>query len=92
MPILIISMLFFIFGFITSLNGVIIPYLRIVCDQTESQALSVVALPDAEHIAKITALEAGLILPYANMVSALLTIAVVLKLSFFPNLFSEKQG
>ena len=39
MPMLIIGVLFFIFGFITWLNGALIPFLQIVCDLTETQAL-----------------------------------------------------
>ncbi|MBT0586785.1 sugar MFS transporter [Alteromonas sp. SM 2104] len=37
----IIGTLFFIFGFITWLNGALIPFLQIVCDLTEFQALLV---------------------------------------------------
>jgi glucose/galactose transporter len=37
----IIGMLFFIFGFVTWLNGALIPFLQIVCELTESQALLV---------------------------------------------------
>ena len=40
-PMLIIGMLFFVFGFVTWLNGALIPFLQIVCDLTESQALLV---------------------------------------------------
>ena len=40
-PMLIIGMLFFIFGFVTWLNGALIPFLQIVCELTESQALFV---------------------------------------------------
>ncbi|MDU0354958.1 sugar MFS transporter [Paraglaciecola aquimarina] len=38
-PMLIIGILFFIFGFVTWLNGALIPFLQIVCELTESQAL-----------------------------------------------------
>ncbi|GAC16599.1 sugar MFS transporter [Aliiglaciecola lipolytica] len=38
-PMVIIGTLFFIFGFITWLNGALIPFLQIVCDLTETQAL-----------------------------------------------------
>ncbi|MFC4701253.1 sugar MFS transporter [Glaciecola siphonariae] len=41
MPMMIIGGLFFIFGFITWLNGALIPFLQIVCDLTETQALLV---------------------------------------------------
>jgi FHS family L-fucose permease-like MFS transporter len=38
-PILIIGVLFFMFGFITWLNGALIPFLQLVCQLTEFQAL-----------------------------------------------------
>lgn len=38
-PILSIGLLFFIFGFITWLNGALIPFLQMVCELTEIQAL-----------------------------------------------------
>jgi len=38
-PILSIGLLFFIFGFITWLNGALIPFLQMVCELTELQAL-----------------------------------------------------
>ena len=41
LPMLIIGVLFFVFGFITWLNGALIPFLQIVCDLTESEALLV---------------------------------------------------
>ena len=41
MPMLIIGILFFIFGFVTWLNGILIPYLRIACELTTFQALLV---------------------------------------------------
>lgn len=37
----IIGALFFIFGFVTWLNGILIPYLKIACDLTDFQALFV---------------------------------------------------
>lgn len=37
----IIGLLFFIFGFVTWLNGILIPYLQIACELTTSQALLV---------------------------------------------------
>lgn len=40
-PMLIIGMLFFIFGFVTWLNGSLIPFLRILCDLNDFQALFV---------------------------------------------------
>lgn len=38
---IIISALFFIFGFVTWLNGILIPYLRIACELSDFQALFV---------------------------------------------------
>ena len=38
-PIISIGLLFFIFGFITWLNGALIPFLQMVCELTEIQAL-----------------------------------------------------
>lgn len=56
-PMLIIGILFFIFGFVTWLNGSLIPFLKIVCELNEFQALfvtfafyiayTVMALPSA---------------------------------------------
>jgi glucose/galactose transporter len=40
-PVLSIGLLFFIFGFITWLNGALIPFLQMVCELTEVQALLV---------------------------------------------------
>nr|WP_111642898.1 sugar MFS transporter [Marinimicrobium alkaliphilum] len=56
-PMVIIGILFFVFGFVTWLNGALIPFLQIVCDLNEFQALfvtfafyiayTVMALPSA---------------------------------------------
>ena len=40
-PIVIIGILFFIFGFITWLNGTLIPFLKIACELEYAQALLV---------------------------------------------------
>lgn len=40
-PLIIISALFFIFGFVTWLNGILIPYLKIACELSDFQALFV---------------------------------------------------
>ena len=40
-PMLIIGILFFIFGFVTWLNGSLIPFLKIICDLSDFQALFV---------------------------------------------------
>ena len=39
LPMIIIGTLFFVFGFVTWLNGSLIPFLKLVCDLTESQAM-----------------------------------------------------
>lgn len=41
MPILIIGMLFFIFGFVTWLNGILIPYLKIACELSDFESVFV---------------------------------------------------
>ena len=40
-PMLILGMLFFIFGFVTWLNGSLIPFLKVICDLSEFEALFV---------------------------------------------------
>ncbi|QSZ40751.1 glucose/galactose MFS transporter [Sulfurimonas aquatica] len=40
-PMLIIGVLFFIFGFVTWLNGSLIPFLKVICDLNEFEALFV---------------------------------------------------
>ena len=40
-PMIIIGTLFFVFGFVTWLNGSLIPFLKIVCELNEFQALLV---------------------------------------------------
>jgi FHS family L-fucose permease-like MFS transporter len=40
-PMIIIGVLFFIFGFVTWLNGSLIPFLKVICDLNEFQALFV---------------------------------------------------
>lgn len=40
-PMIIIGVLFFVFGFVTWLNGALIPFLKIVCELNEFQALFV---------------------------------------------------
>lgn len=40
-PIIIIGVLFFVFGFVTWLNGTLIPFLQLACELTTSQALLV---------------------------------------------------
>jgi len=40
-PMIIIGVLFFIFGFVTWLNGALIPFLQIICDLSETEAFLV---------------------------------------------------
>jgi glucose/galactose transporter len=70
-PILIIGGLFFIFGFITWLNGILIPYLQIACELSDFQALfvafafyisyTIMALPSA-WVLKKTSLKKGMMI------------------------------
>lgn len=62
-PMLIIGTLFFVFGFVTWLNGSLIPFLKIVCELNEFQALlvtfafyiayTVLALPSAAVLKRV---------------------------------------
>ncbi len=71
LPMIIISVLFFMFGFVTWLNGILIPYLQIACELSDFQALfvafayyiaySVMALPSA-WVLKKTGLKNGMTL------------------------------
>ena len=71
LPMIIISALFFMFGFVTWLNGILIPYLKIACELTNFQALfvafafyiayTVMALPSA-YVLKRTGFKNGMIL------------------------------
>src|SRR5512133_855176 len=40
-PMIVIAVLFFIFGFVTWLNGILIPYLKIACQLTNFQSMFV---------------------------------------------------
>jgi len=70
-PMIIISALFFIFGFVTWLNGILIPYLQIACELSNFQALlvafafyiayTVMALPSA-WVLERTGLKNGMML------------------------------
>src|SRR5688572_13519925 len=70
-PILILGIFFFIFGFVTWLNGTLIPYLKIACELNNFQSLLVafafyisyfvMALPSAWLLEK-TGLKKGMML------------------------------
>ncbi len=63
LPMIIIGALFFIFGFVTWLNGILIPYLQIACDLSNFQAMfvtfafyiayTIMALPSAFIIKRV---------------------------------------
>lgn len=71
LPIIILGALFFIFGFVTWLNGTLIPYLKLACELNNFQALLVafafyisyfvMALP-ASFVLKRTGLKKGMML------------------------------
>lgn len=85
LPMMIIGLLFFIFGFVTWLNGSLIPFLKIICDLNDFQALfvtfafyisyTVMALPMAKVLT---------ITGYRNGMSLGLAIMVVGTLMFIP--------
>lgn len=84
-PMVIIGTLFFVFGFVTWLNGSLIPFLKIVCELNEFQAMFVtsafyiaytfMALPSAVVLRKIG---------YKNGMVAGLAVMVVGALLFIP--------
>ena len=84
-PMIIIGILFFIFGFVTWLNGSLIPFLKVICDLTEFQALfvtfafyisyTVMALPMASVLEKTG---------YKNGMAIGLGVMVVGSLLFIP--------
>lgn len=71
LPMIIIGALFFIFGFVTWLNGILIPYLKIACQLTDFQALfvafafyiayTIMALPSA-YVLKKTGFKYGMMI------------------------------
>ena len=73
--------LFFLFGFVTWLNGALVPYLQLICDLTETQALLVassfyiayvvMALPMSFLLDKV-GLKQGMVLGLALMSVGLL--------------------
>lgn len=84
-PMAIIGLLFFIFGFVTWLNGSLIPFLKIICDLNEFQALFVTF---AFYIAyTVMAFPMSLVLDrtgYRNGMALGLAIMVVGTLLFIP--------
>lgn len=93
LPMVIIGTLFFVFGFVTWLNGSLIPFLRLVCQLTEAQALWVpfvfyfayvlMALPSSWVLNKIG---------YKNGMVAGLAIMAVGSVLFIPAAQSTAYG
>jgi len=97
-PMIIIGILFFIFGFVTWLNGSLIPFLKVICNLTEFQSLfvtfafyiayTVMALPMAYVLDK-TGYKNGMALGLAVMVvGSLLFIPAALSANFIVFLFA----
>ncbi len=91
-PMIIIGILFFIFGFVTWLNGSLIPFLKVICNLTEFQSLfvtfafyiayTVMALPMASVLDK-TGYKNGMALGLGVMViGSLLFIPAALSANF----------
>lgn len=89
LPMTIIGILFFIFGFVTWLNGSLIPFLKVICELNEFQALFVTF---AFYIAyTVMALPMSSILRrtgYKNGMAIGLGIMVVGSLAFIPAAYS----
>src|SRR5258708_67857 len=84
-PLIIICILFFIFGFVTWLNGVLIPYLKIACELNSTQALLVTTAFYGPYI--VMALPAAWVLKklgFKNGMAAGLIIMGVGALIFIP--------
>lgn len=81
LPMAILGLLFFIFGFVTWLNGSLIPFLKVICDLTAFEALlvtfafyiayTVMALPMAE-VLKYTGYKQGMALGLGIMAAGAL--------------------
>jgi len=92
-PMIIIGILFFIFGFVTWLNGSLIPFLKVICDLNDFQALfvsfafyisyTVMALPMAYLLEKTG---------YKNGMAIGLGVMVVGSLLFIPAALSANYG
>ena len=93
MPMIVIGVLFFIFGFVTWLNGSLIPFLKIVCELNEFQALFVTG---AFYIAyTVMAFPMSFILNktgYKNGMAIGLAIMVVGSLAFIPAAQTANYG
>ena len=93
LPMAIIGMLFFIFGFVTWLNGALIPFLQTICDLTAFQAMLVTS---AFYIAyTVMALPMAAIIErtgYKNGMALGLALVGVGALIFIPAAYSRMFG
>ncbi|WP_308366482.1 MULTISPECIES: sugar MFS transporter [unclassified Microbulbifer] len=93
LPMAIIGMLFFIFGFVTWLNGSLIPFLKILCNLNDFQALfvtfafyiayTVMALP-MSYILRRTGYRDGMAIGLAIMAAASLVFIPAAQTGSFP--------
>ncbi|HNK85908.1 MAG TPA: glucose/galactose MFS transporter, partial [Flavobacteriales bacterium] len=80
--ILIIGFLFFIFGFVTWLNGPLIPFMRIACELTDFEASMVV--PFAFYISYfVMALPSALVLRRTGMKNGMVLGLLIMALGAF---------
>lgn len=104
-PVIIIGALFFVFGFVTWLNGTLIPFLQLACELTTSQALLVtfafymayffLAIPSS-YILKITGFKNGMSLGLFVMAIGALIFIPAANMRTFPlfllGLFVQGMG
>ncbi len=104
-PVIIIGALFFVFGFVTWLNGTLIPFLQLACELTTSQALLVtfafymayffLAIPSS-YILKLTGFKNGMSLGLFVMAVGALIFVPAANMRAFPlflvGLFVQGMG
>ncbi|WP_442795150.1 sugar MFS transporter [Pelobium manganitolerans] len=104
-PVIIIGALFFVFGFVTWLNGTLIPFLQLACELTTSQALLVtfafymayffLAIPSS-YILKLTGFKKGMAMGLFVMALGALIFLPAANLRNFPlfllGLFVQGMG
>lgn len=93
MPMLIIGSLFFVFGFVTWLNGALIPFLKIACQLNEFQALwvtfafyiayTIFALPSSMILGRV-GYKRGMVLGLGVMVVGALIFVPAAKTAYYP--------
>ncbi|HEX7366591.1 MAG TPA: sugar MFS transporter [Pelobium sp.] len=104
-PVIIIGILFFVFGFVTWLNGTLIPFLQLACELTTSQALLVtfafymayffLAIPSS-YILKLTGFKKGMALGLVVMAVGALIFVPAANIRSYPlfltGLFIQGMG